>query len=188
MKEAKTWIVMNKMHRYCSLGNKFELLKYGSSTLKWSVGSHTHSSCPRRHCTRYDRAINDISLRAAENEDQIHSRPRREKKDGRVLSLAWMKPRWKPPGAATVTVWKSLEVLVYSRNRLKLLQTLNSLDDKAVGPEVGSKSGLWQQQLVVALPQNRCLRLSSSPRTALPGLPCSQLLLCDLVTPSSSKL
>ena len=127
---------------------------------KWSVGSHTHSSCPRRHCKRYDRAINDISLRAAENEDQIHSCPRREKKDGRVLSLAWMKPRWKPaweldywgvwyqgigldnaqnayhspPGAATVTVWKSLEVLVYSRNRLKLLQTLNSLDDKAAGP------------------------------------------------------
>ena len=55
-------------------------------------------------------------------------------------------------------------------------------------PEVGPKSGLWQEQLVMALPQNRYLRLSSSPRTALPGLPCSQLLLCDLVTPSSSKL
>ena len=167
MKEAKTWIVMNNMHRYCSLGNKFEPLKYGSSTLKWSVGSHTHSSCPRRHCTRYDRAINDISLRAAENEDQNHNCPRREMNDGRVSSLAWMMPRWKParelhyqgtglndaqngyhspPGAAKVIVWKNLEVLVYSRNHLRSLQTLNNLDDKAAGPGIKvyrSKDSIW---------------------------------------------
>ena len=35
MKEVKTWIVMNNMHRYCSLGNMFELLKYGGSPLNF---------------------------------------------------------------------------------------------------------------------------------------------------------
>jgi len=34
MKEEKTWIVMNNMRRYCSLGNMFELLKYGGNPLK----------------------------------------------------------------------------------------------------------------------------------------------------------
>ena len=46
-----------------------------------------------RHCSKYDRAFIDISLQAAEIEDQNRSCPRREKKDGRVLSLASMKPR-----------------------------------------------------------------------------------------------
>jgi len=174
-----------------------QILQFGQyvwSTEIWQhsaendVQSCIHSSFPRRHNTKCDRAIIDTKLQAAGNVDQIHSRPRREKKDGRVLSLAWMKHRWKPPGTATVTVWKNLEVLVYNRNHLKLLQSLNSLDDKAAGPEVGLKSGLWQEQLVVALPQNRYPRWSCCPRTALPGLPWSLLLLCDLVTPSSSKL
>jgi len=31
---SKTWIVMNNLHRYCSLGNMFDLLKYGSIPLK----------------------------------------------------------------------------------------------------------------------------------------------------------
>ena len=31
---SKTWIVMINLHRYCSLGNMFELLKYGDSPLK----------------------------------------------------------------------------------------------------------------------------------------------------------
>ena len=79
---------MNNMHRYCSLGNMFELLKYGGSPLKMKFQSHSW-----RDCTKYDRAIIVITLQAAENEDQIHSCPMREKKDASVLSLAWMKPR-----------------------------------------------------------------------------------------------
>jgi len=86
MKEEKTWIVMNNMRRYCSLGNMFELLKYGGNPLKLKFRV-THS------VTKYDRAVIAISLQAAENEDQIHSCPMQEKKDVRVLSLAWMKPR-----------------------------------------------------------------------------------------------
>ena len=74
----------------------FDLPKYGGIPLKNDVQSCTHSSFPRRHYTKYDRAIIDTKLQAAGNEDQIHSRPRREKKDGRVLSLAWMKRRCKP--------------------------------------------------------------------------------------------
>ena len=211
MTEANTWIVVINLHRNCSLSNMFDLPKYGGSLLKMKLRATLDSSCPRRYCTEYDRAIIDITLHAAENEDQNHSCPMREKEDGRVLSLAWMKPRWKPareldwgiwyqgtgladaqnayhspPGTATVTVWKSLEILVYSRSHLKLLQTLNILDDKAAGPgvkglykskdsictpEVGLKSILWQEQLVVAPPQNRCPRWSYSPSTVLPGLP-----------------
>ena len=92
MKEAKTWIVMNNMHRYCSLGN-VSAAEVWRQPAENEIQSHTHSSCPRRHCTKCDRAIIDVSLQVAENEDQIHSCPTREKEDGRVLSLAWMKPR-----------------------------------------------------------------------------------------------
>ena len=93
MTEANTWIVVINLHRNCSLSNMFDLPKYGGSLLKMKLKATLDSSCPRRYCTEYDRAIIDITLHAAENEDQNHSCPRREKKDGRVLSLAWMKPR-----------------------------------------------------------------------------------------------
>ena len=66
------------------------------ATVRWKWNSESYSW---RDCTKYDRTIIVTAMQAAENEDQIHSCPMREKKDVRVLSLAWMMPRWKPARA-----------------------------------------------------------------------------------------
>jgi len=91
MKEAKTRVVIT-MCTDIAVWAMFQLLKCGGNPLKTKFRV-TLSSCPGRHCTKCDRAIIDISLQAAENEDQIRSYPTREKEDGRVLSLAWVTPR-----------------------------------------------------------------------------------------------
>ena len=71
----------------------FELLKYGGSPLKMKFIVTITALVPGVTIQNMTRAIDDVSLQAAENEDQIRSCPRREKKDGRVLSLVWMKSR-----------------------------------------------------------------------------------------------
>ena len=96
MREAKTWIKMNNLHSCCSLGNMFELRKYGGSPLKMKFKVTLTLLVPGATVQNMTRAIIDISLQAAENEDQNHSCPRQEERYGRVLSLAWMMPRWKP--------------------------------------------------------------------------------------------
>ena len=93
MREAKTWIKMNNLHSCCSLGNMFELRKYGGSPLKMKFKVTLTLLVPGATVQNMTRAIIDISLQAAENEDQIRSYPTREKEDGRVLSLAWVTPR-----------------------------------------------------------------------------------------------
>jgi len=72
---------------------QYELPKHGGSLLKMKLRVTLNSSCPRRHYTKYDRAIIDTKLQVAGNEDQNHSCPMQEKEDERVLSLAWMKRR-----------------------------------------------------------------------------------------------
>ena len=165
--------------RYCSLGNMFGLLKYGGNQLK--MKSHSQVLSQASLYKIWQELLSIYWRRRLKMRTRIIIVPGERWTTG--LSRAW--PGWclaenlqesfiwgiwyqgtglndaqngyhSPPGAAKVTVWKNLEVLVYSRNRPMSLQTLNNLDDRAAGPGIKvyrSKDFIWTEHLKLA----RCL-------------------------------
>jgi len=92
MKEAKTRVVIT-ICTDIAVRAMFQLLKCDGNPLKMKFRVTPTVLVPGVTIQNVTRAIDAVSLQAAENEDQSHSCPRQEKKDGRVLSLVWMKSR-----------------------------------------------------------------------------------------------